>query len=246
MEKEKEKEIVTRSYMEKLQKEVTPPINSLEEFITPPLPGNKKPVTVKHIDEIKAELEVIKSKKKVTRTKRDKRDWYGLVYCDSNGWASVIGDDCEGIWLCKTSEIIPYLKSRHINGENVDMVLQAVRQFYSKEDHKPYKRPRFFGMDGYVPLPPYNPVKTNDGKPSESKSQSYHLAINNNTPSVLRHRRKTNRITFKDDPLFLAHLDRLISKGYGIPTIQKELNAIGYVVAYATLGRWVRERREII
>jgi hypothetical protein len=47
----------------------------------------------------------------------------------------------------------------------------------------------------------------------------------------------------KEDPLFLGSLDELISKEYGIPTIQKELKVKGYDVAYATLGRWVRERR---
>ena len=119
------------------------------------------PVAVKHIDEIKAELEAIKSKKRVTRIKRDKRDWHGLVYCDSNAWASIIGDNLEGIWLGRTDESIPYLKSRHIDGENVDIVLQTVRQFHSKEDPNPFERPRFFSMDGYVPshfVPPFDYV----------------------------------------------------------------------------------------
>jgi hypothetical protein len=204
------------------------------------------PVAVKHIDEIKAELETIKAKKKANKPERNKRDWYGLVYCNSNGWASIIGDNCEGIWLGKTSEIIPYLRSRHINGENVDMVLSAVRQLHSKENPKPHKRPRFFGMDGYVPLPPYNHIKANDGKPSESKSQSYHLATNNNTPSRVRRKRKPPRIILKKDSLFLASLEELITREYGIPTIQKELKARGYEVAYATLGRWVKERRDSI
>ena len=203
-------------------------------------------VTVKHIDEIKAELETIRTKKEANKPERDKRDWYGCVYCDSNGWASVIGDNGKGIWLGKTSEIIPYLKSRGINGENVDMVLQAVRQLHSKEDPKPYERPRFFGMDGYVPLPPYQSLKANDDRPTESESQSYHLATNNNTPSMVRRKRKTHRIILKKDPLFLAYLDELISKGYGIPTIQKELRRRGYDVPYATLGRWVRKRRDTI
>jgi hypothetical protein len=75
------------------------------------------------------------------------------------------------------------------------------------------------------------------------KSQSYHLATNNNTPSRVRRRRKSPRIILKRDPPFLASLDELISKGHGIPTIQKELKAKGYDVAYATLGRWVKERR---
>lgn len=200
--------------------------------------------TVKNIDEIKAELETVKAKKEANKQGRDKRGWYGCVHCDPSGWASIIGDDCRGIWLGKTSEIIPYLKSRHIDGENVDIVLQAVRQLHSEEDPKPYERPRFFGMAGYVPLSPYQPIKANDGRPRESESQSYHLATNNNTPSMVRRKRKTNRINLKKDPLFLASLDELISKGYGIPTIQKELKARGYKVPYATLGRWVKERRD--
>jgi hypothetical protein len=75
------------------------------------------------------------------------------------------------------------------------MVIYAVRQLHSKDEAKPYQRPRFFGMDGYVPLPPYNPVKASDGKPSESKSQSYHLATNNNTPSRVR-RKKSPNVSF--------------------------------------------------
>jgi hypothetical protein len=141
---------------------------------------------VKHIEEIKVELEIIKTKKETNKPKRDKRDWYGCVYCDLNGWASIIGDNLEGIWLGRKDEIIPYRKSMHTDGENVDMVLSAVRQLHSKEEPRPYKRQRFFGMDGYVPLPHYNPVKTDDGKPSETKTQSYHLATNNNTPSMVK------------------------------------------------------------
>lgn len=204
------------------------------------------PEVIKNIDEIKAELEIVRSRKKANRPERGKQDWYGLVWCDSNGWASIIGDDRKGIWLGETREIIPYLKCRHIDGENVDMVLQAIRQLHPKEEPRPYKRPRFFGMDGYVPLPPYQSVRANDGRPRKSESQSYHLATNNNTPSTLGQKRGSNRIILRKDPLFLAFLDELISKGYGIPTIQKELKARGYDVAYATLGRWVRQRRDIL
>lgn len=148
---------------------------------------------------------------------RYKKDfWYGLVYCDSNGWASIVGKTSpegafEGVWLGKTDEIIPYLKSKRVDGENVDMVLQAAKEFWS-----------------------------------EKKSQSYHLATNNNTPSRVRQKKGSHRINLKKDPLFLASLDELISKGYGIPTIKKELKAKGYDIPYATLGRWVKERRDII
>lgn len=63
-------------------------------------------------------------------------------------------------------------------------------------------------------------------------------------PVSFTSKKKSVRIILKKDPLFLASLDELISKGYGIPTIQKELKAKGYDVAYATLGRWVKERRD--
>ena len=45
--------------------------------------------------------------------------------------------------------------------------------------------------------------------------------------------------TFRKDPQFLASLDTLISKGYGVQTIQKKLKAKGYDVPYRTLGRWI-------
>lgn len=125
------------------------------------------------------------------------------------------------------------------------MVVQAVRQLHSKEEPKPYERPRFFGMDGYMPLRPYQPVKAKVGSPRKLKSQSYHLATNNSTPSMFGRKRKSHRINLKKDPLFLASLDDLISKGYGIPTIQKELRAKGYDIPYATLGRWVKKHRDM-
>lgn len=203
-------------------------------------------VAVKHIDEIKSELQTIRAKKEANQPDRGKRNWYGLVYCDSNGWASIIGDNLEGIWLGKTDEIIPYLRSRRIDGENVDMVLQAIKQLHSKEEFKPHKRPRFFGMDGYVPLPPYPSIKAEETKPRKSKSQSYHLATKNDTSSMFTPGRRSHRITLKKDPLFLASLDELVSRRYGIPTIQKELKYRGYDIAYATLGRWVRKCRATI
>ena len=88
---------------------------------------------VKSIDEIKAELESIRAKK-APKLLREKRDWYGLVYCDSNGWASIADFGTGGVWLGKTDEIIPYLKKLGINGENIDRVLLAVKDF--RAEHK--------------------------------------------------------------------------------------------------------------
>jgi len=170
-------------------------------------------VTKKDIETVRQQLakqpKPIKPKieRKEPRYKKD--FWYGSVYCDSNGYASIVGKELKGIWLGKTDEFIPYLKSRRIDGENVDRVSIAFQEFQA-----------------------------------EKKSQSYHLATkgganHNSIPPPS----KSVRITFKNNPLFLTSLDELISKGYGIPTIQKELRAKGYDVAYATLGRWVKERR---
>jgi len=74
------------------------------------------------------------------RQPRPKKDtWYGLVHCDSYGhaWiAEFIDGEAKSIYLGKTDEFIPYLKSKRIDGENVLRVLQANREFRSeKESH---------------------------------------------------------------------------------------------------------------
>jgi hypothetical protein len=78
---------------------------------------------------------------------------------------------------------------------------------------------------------------------AEKESPSYHLATGNSAPSTIPLVRKSNRITFKDNPQFIKLLDSLIQQGHGVPTIQKELRSKGYPVAYATLGRWIKKRR---
>ncbi len=162
-------------------------------------------VVTKTVEEIRAELEEIRAAKQETRS--EKKDWYGLVYCDSNGWASIVGNKLEAVWLGKSAELIPYFKGRHIDGENIDEVLIASAEFRS-----------------------------------ERKSQSYHLAMRNDAILVITPPSKSNRIIFKKDPHFLRLLEHLISKGYGVPTIQTKLKAKGYSVPYATLGRWIKER----
>lgn len=69
------------------------------------------------------------------------------------------------------------------------------------------------------------------------------LASEKNLVGITTTPQNSNRITFKDAPLFLSTLESLIAKGYGIPTIQNELRSKGYKVPYATLGRWVKKRR---
>jgi hypothetical protein len=57
------------------------------------------------------------------------------------------------------------------------------------------------GKDGYAPLSGYDvPSKAEKKEARKSKSQSYHLAINNNTPSGVRRKRRPNRIILKKEP----------------------------------------------
>lgn len=163
---------------------------------------------MRSVEDIRSELDAIRAKKEQRRPS-GKRDWYGLVYCGSNGGASIVGDDLKGVWLGKADEIIPYLKSRRINGEDVNMVLQASKEFWS-----------------------------------ERKSQSYHSDTKSVAPCPITPTAKPNRITFEKNPQFLRLLRQLISQDLGIPTIQSKLKEKGYVVPYATLGRWVKKVRQ--
>jgi len=168
-------------------------------------------ITRQDIEKARQELTQVKesppvSPKAKEKPKWAKDSWFGLVYCDSYGHAWI--DEFEPVYLGKTDEIIPYLKSRGIDGENVAIVLIAVKEFRT-----------------------------------EKKSQSCHLATKDDATPVKTNGANPNRATFKDNPRFLASLDSLIVKGYGTPTIQKELREKGYDVPYRTLGRWVNKRK---
>lgn len=78
---------------------------------------------------------------------------------------------------------------------------------------------------------------------AEKKTQSYHLHSGNNGSGITTGLQKSYRINFKKNPQFINLLDGLIKKGYGIPTIQRELKTKGYNVPYATLGRWIAKRK---
>ncbi len=170
------------------------------------------PAAVKSHGEIEAEVKALRAKRDAEQAKKEeeRKGWYGLVYIDSNGYASIVGNDSQGIWLGRADEIIPYLKKRGIDGKNIDNVLIAVKEFRS-----------------------------------EQENQSCHLARENDTISVSIPPEKPNRATFRKDPLFLSLLDGLIAKGYGLPTIQKELKAKGFDVPYRTLGRWIKKHRDM-
>ena len=105
-----------------------------------PVAAKPKRIRVTRKDIETARHELLKQPKPIKpkieqEAPRYKKDfWYGLVYCDSNGWASIVGEKLEGGWLGKTDEFIPYLKSRRIDGENVDMVLLAAKEFRAEKD----------------------------------------------------------------------------------------------------------------
>jgi len=95
-------------------------------------------VTQKDIERARHELtrakesSPVKTKPEKERPKWGKDSWHGSVYCDSYGHAWI--DNFEPVYLGKTDEIVPYLKGKEINGENVDMVLQAAKFFWSEKD----------------------------------------------------------------------------------------------------------------
>lgn len=89
------------------------------------------PTAPKSVAQIKAELAAVRAQK--AKPERQSKSWFGLIFCDDNGYASIVGPELHGIWLGKTSEIIPYLKRKGIDGEYVDTVLQAVQDFRAEQ-----------------------------------------------------------------------------------------------------------------
>jgi hypothetical protein len=193
---------------------------------------------VKTINEIKAELEEVRAKKKAEqkqagKTPPEKKNWYGLIYCDSNGYASI-----DGIWLGKTEEIMPYLKKQKINGENINSVLAAVEDFRAEK------------KEGEI-------LHKDFGGPAVSKTQSCHSNTKIEQPYISIPPQKTNRATsedtpqnlasqhpfFKKDPELFKLLKSLTDRDIGTPTIHRELNEHGYAVPYRTVGRWVAQMR---
>lgn len=198
----------------------------------------------KSVDEIKAELDEVRAQKRATKKEAEKfapekKDWYGLVYCDANGDASIADFNDGGIWLGKTTEIIPYLKSRRVDGNNVNSVLQAVEDFREEQKNQEF------------------PTKAKKERPSVSKSRSCHLATKNPQPYISIPPPKSHRATFEDNaqnlalqhPFFkkdaklFALLESLCARDIGTPTIHRELNEAGYNIPYRTVGRWVSQIR---
>lgn len=183
----------------------------------------------KSLDEIKAELEEIRAKKEAAKAPSGKKDWYDLVYCDSNGYASIIGKNGEGIWLGKTDEVIPYLKKRHITGERVDTVLGAVEDFRAEKQAEV--------------------LKGDFGGPRVGENQSCHLRTKNPQPYISIPPPNTNRATFsgitlKNDAKLRGIFKNLVNQDIGTPTIHRELAKQGYNLPYRTVGRWVAKMRD--
>jgi len=68
-------------------------------------------------------------------------------------------------------------------------------------------------------------------------------ALHFDTPSFIP-REKINRAILLKDPSFLASLGALISRGLSIPSIQRELEKLGYSVPSRTLSRWINKKKK--
>jgi len=173
-------------------------------------------VKPKPIDEVKAELEAVKAEKKAKAAERRKKE------AEKKDWYGLVY--CDKYGWCWIEDLE--------DGEGKPVCLGRTEEFI------PYLRER--GIDGENVV---SVLIASQEFLSERKSQSCHSAMENDTTSIITPRPESNRATFRKDPRFLSLLDGLIAKGYGLPTIQKELKAKGYDVAYRTLGRWVNKRK---
>lgn len=80
---------------------------------------------------------------------------------------------------------------------------------------------------------------------SENESYSCHSKLKTDAAGISSGGAKFVVATFKKDPRFLRLLEHLISKGYGIRAIRSELKAKGCEIPLRTLGRWIKQQREI-
>jgi hypothetical protein len=91
-------------------------------------------ITRKEIEKAKQDLTqakefpLIKPKAKREKSQWGKDFWYGEIYCNSSGYASIVGNDLKEIWLGRTDELIPFLKHKGIDGENYNMIIQAAQE----------------------------------------------------------------------------------------------------------------------
>jgi len=76
-------------------------------------------------------------------------------------------------------------------------------------------------------------------------ANTHEIVANQNHPSLFIPPSKSIVATFKKDPRFLRLLERPISQGLGIRAIRSELKAKGYEVPLRTLGRWIKQHKEV-
>jgi hypothetical protein len=103
-------------------------------------------IRVTKLDIAKAREEILAQPKSVKQTiekldtepKWGKDKYYGLVYCDSYGWAWITDLQLETICLGKTEEVTKVLKDRRVDTEDVAQVLQAVKEFQTEKKSQSY------------------------------------------------------------------------------------------------------------
>lgn len=200
-------------------------------------------MTVQNREEIEAEVKALRDKRKAEQESREKqkKGWYGLVYCDGE-YASIIDfidGSAEAICLGKTDEIIPYLKSQGIGGDNINSVLLAAEDFRAEQKNQE------------------KTAKAKNSTPRVSKTQSCHSATKKPQRYISIPPPKSHRATSEDNPPNLASqhpffkkdqklfnlLKSLTDRDIGTPTIHRELNEQGYAIPYRTVGRWVAQMR---
>jgi hypothetical protein len=91
-----------------------------EEILTQPKPEKQ---TIEKLD---------------TEPRWGKDRYYGLVYCDSYGYAWIADLQLDTIPLGKTEEVIKVLKDRRVDAEDVAQVLQAIKEFRQEKKNQSY------------------------------------------------------------------------------------------------------------
>jgi len=79
----------------------------------------------------------------------------------------------------------------------------------------------------------------------EKENHSCHSKLKNDAPGISSGGAKSIVAIYRKDPRFLKLLEHLISKGYGIRAVRSELKAKGYEIPLRTLGRWIKQQREV-
>lgn len=88
-------------------------------------------------------------------------------------------------------------------------------------------------------------LKRGSSFPREKENHSCHSKLKTDAAGISSGGAKFVVATFKKDPRFLRLLEHLISKGYGIRAVRSELKTKGYEIPLRTLGRWIKQQREV-